>query len=292
MSKPTIIFLTADDYECMKLHDSPVFSHISSLVSSQTLSFSSMHEFADLLHRINNDYHCKTLITIGKVDFSSILANSNDFFVSCAHTITSHLSYCRLNDCFHFFALQPECHALAELDTLLTSYFASIHDEALRPIQQALKQRLLEKKRTISTAESCTGGLVAKSLTDLSGASGYFTGGICTYTAQAKTAILKVPSETIAEYGVVSKETVIAMARGAQALFGTDIAVATTGVAGPGPDTDENPEGLVWLAIATGETVIPLRYEAITRSVMIDRDFIRHDCTLFVLSNLLKTLNN
>ena len=109
---------------------------------------------------------------------------------------------------------------------------------------------LSERNRTLAAAESCTGGLIAKRVTDIPGASKVFLGGVTAYATAAKTALLGVPESVIREKTVVSREVTIWMARGAREKFGADIAVATTGVAGPGPDENGVEAGTVFVALA------------------------------------------
>ena len=120
----------------------------------------------------------------------------------------------------------------------------------------ALVARLAERKLTVSTAESCTGGLIASSIVDVPGASAVFPGGAVTYASAVKTALLGVPEELIREKGVVSRDVAAAMAEGAQRRFGTDLAVSVTGVAGPDGGTPEAPVGRVYIGVAIdGKTV-------------------------------------
>jgi nicotinamide-nucleotide amidase len=102
----------------------------------------------------------------------------------------------------------------------------------------------------IVTAESCTGGLVSGALTDVAGSSDVFDRGFVTYSYPAKTAMLGVPEAMLRAHGAVSEEVARAMAEGAIAASGADLAVAVTGVAGPGA-SEAKPEGLVWFAVAT-----------------------------------------
>ncbi len=103
-------------------------------------------------------------------------------------------------------------------------------------------------RQRLGVAESCTGGLVAKRITDVAGASDTFIGGVVAYADVIKTAALKVPLETLQAHGAVSEETVRAMAEGAQRLFSAEASIAVTGIAGPGGGTPEKPVGTVWLA--------------------------------------------
>lgn len=118
-------------------------------------------------------------------------------------------------------------------------------------LEEVVLAELRAKGLTLSCAESCTGGLIAKRLTDLPGASAVFKGGAVTYWSQAKAALLGVPQELLDQYGAVSQEVAVAMAEGARRVFDSDLAVATTGVAGPDPDDRGNPVGLVFIALAT-----------------------------------------
>ena len=109
----------------------------------------------------------------------------------------------------------------------------------------------LEKGITIGTAESCTGGLVGKMLTDLGGSSGYYQGGVISYANAVKEQVLGVSSETLATYGAVSEETAKEMVEGVFRVLRTDYAIATTGIAGPGGGSQEKPVGLVYIGIGT-----------------------------------------
>jgi len=106
---------------------------------------------------------------------------------------------------------------------------------------------------TIATAESCTGGLIAGALTSVAGSSDVVYGGFVTYANEAKIAMVGVPFGLLREFGAVSKEVATAMAEGALAAAGTHIAVAVTGIAGPGGGSAEKPVGLVHFAVATAE---------------------------------------
>ena len=128
---------------------------------------------------------------------------------------------------------------------------------------EAVVGRLLQERGlTISVAESCTGGLVASRLTDVSGSSACFMQGIVAYSNEAKTALLKVPPGLISAHGAVSEEVARAMARGMRGSADTDIAVSLTGIAGPTGGTPEKPVGLVYVALAddAGEEVRSFRF--------------------------------
>ncbi|MEG1731076.1 MAG: competence/damage-inducible protein A, partial [Oscillospiraceae bacterium] len=126
-------------------------------------------------------------------------------------------------------------------------------------LEQVVFELLRDKKLTVSAAESCTGGLIAKRITDLRGASAVFKGGVVTYSNESKINVLGLDPELISKYGVISAEVAGAMAKRAMAAFGSDIGVATTGLAGP--DTDGiNPVGTVFVALAAGEELFVKKF--------------------------------
>ena len=118
-------------------------------------------------------------------------------------------------------------------------------------LTQRLATQLLTKRRSACTAESCTGGLIAKTFTDLAGSSDWFECGFVTYSNAAKSEMLGVPASLIDDYGAVSEPVANAMASGALLRSAADYAVAVTGVAGPGGGSDEKPVGTVWIAVAS-----------------------------------------
>jgi nicotinamide-nucleotide amidase len=119
-------------------------------------------------------------------------------------------------------------------------------------LAEVVGQELKNRKKTISVAESCTGGVLAKLLTDIPGASSYFTQGWVTYSNAAKTAQLGVPAELIERHGSVSEEVALAMAEGARKMGGTDFAIGITGIAGPGGGSEQKPVGLVYISVVSG----------------------------------------
>lgn len=125
-------------------------------------------------------------------------------------------------------------------------------DETLAGVLGALVR---DRGLTIATAESCTGGLVAKRLTDHPGSSDFFVGGVVTYSDALKTRLLGVEPALLKEHGAVSEEVAVAMARGAQERLGAKCSIATTGIAGPTGGTAEKPVGLVYVATAIGDDV-------------------------------------
>ena len=157
---------------------------------------------------------------------------------------------------------------------------------------KTLAQLLLARGWKLAVAESCTGGLVCATLTELSGSSEWFERGYITYSNQAKTECLGVLAELIESHGAVSEPVARAMAQGAQRNAGTNIGVSITGIAGPTGGTTEKPVGTVcfgWTIVNTaGENVTTCQ----TKLFSGDRQAIRQQATEYALAGLLQLLNN
>jgi len=121
-------------------------------------------------------------------------------------------------------------------------------DAALRALAEAVAAAALRERLMLVTAESCSGGWIAKTLTDVPGSSGWFDCGVVTYSYEAKQALLGVDPRTLEQTGAVSEETALEMVSGALARFGAGLAVAVTGIAGPGGGVPDKPVGSVWIA--------------------------------------------
>ncbi|MBJ7574557.1 CinA family protein [Luteimonas sp. MC1828] len=121
-------------------------------------------------------------------------------------------------------------------------------DALLADLAQALGARLEAARDRLVTAESCTGGWIAKTVTDVAGSSTWFDCGLAAYSYEAKQALLGVRAQTLEEQGAVSRDTAIEMVSGALVYSGASVAVAVTGIAGPGGGTDDKPVGTVWIA--------------------------------------------
>lgn len=123
-----------------------------------------------------------------------------------------------------------------------------VSDAALQQAAKRLGDALLAEHLTLCTAESCTGGWIAKILTDTAGSSAWFDCGMAAYSYEAKQALLRVRPETLMAYGAVSRETVLEMVSGALITSSAGLAVAVTGIAGPGGGLPGKPVGTVWIA--------------------------------------------
>ena len=157
----------------------------------------------------------------------------------------------------------------------------------LLPVLNELHVRLIESRQTVSVAESCTGGLLGAALTECSGSSTYFLGGVQAYANSVKEELLGVSHETLLSFGAVSEEVASEMALGIQRLTGSDWALSTTGIAGPDGGTDEKPVGTVWVSVADSDGVYSQKLELDgTRSEI-------RDCTVVeALSMLLERLSD
>lgn len=130
-------------------------------------------------------------------------------------------------------------------------------DRDLLDLVEQIKERMVARHLTISVAESCTGGLLSSCLTAIEGASNYFSYGFVTYSNQAKISLLNIPSQIIEQFGSVSKEVAESMAIGAMNKAKSSIAIAITGIAGPGGGALEKPVGTVWITITCSAKVVP-----------------------------------
>ena len=131
----------------------------------------------------------------------------------------------------------------------------TIYAESDSNLQTEIGRLLLKSGKTVSTAESCTGGKISELITSVPGCSSYYLGSVTSYAIPVKEKVLGVPGETIENFGVVSAEVAAAMAEGVRRLTGSDYSVATTGIAGPGGGIPDKPAGLVWVGVASDKGV-------------------------------------
>lgn len=158
--------------------------------------------------------------------------------------------------------------------------------EADLPLEKAILDTMSGHGLTLSTAESCTGGYLASLLTQHAGSSKVFLGGAVSYSNALKTSMLSVSEETIYEFGAVSEETVLEMADGAKANYGSDYAISVSGVAGPDGGSEEKPVGTVWVAVAGKTKTISKKFQfGNKRAQNIERSAIN---ALYLLHKLVK----
>jgi nicotinamide-nucleotide amidase len=156
-------------------------------------------------------------------------------------------------------------------------------DKDLEALALKLGRALHVRGWRLAAAESCTGGWIAKALTDVAGSSQWFDGGVVSYSNAAKTELLGVPAEVLEAHGAVSEQAVRAMAEGALRRFAADIAVAVSGVAGPGGGTDDKPVGTVHFAWA-----VPNGITAARRIFAGNREAVRRQTVAIALERLIE----
>ena len=145
-------------------------------------------------------------------------------------------------------------------------------DDEDRPIEMLLGILLNEKKLTISTAESCTGGRVSQRITKIAGASNYYKGSIVSYSNEAKINLLGVNSQTLDKHGAVSKQVVEQMAISCCKQLNTDCSIAISGIAGPSGGTDDKPVGTTWICTKYGDKILTKLYQFVSaREINIER---------------------
>lgn len=147
---------------------------------------------------------------------------------------------------------------LQQLKKLIEPYIIGEGQDAPETV---VNQLFTEKKITLSTVESCSGGAVAARIVSVAGSSAYFLGGIVAYSNEIKAKMVGVSEKTLQNFGAVSQQTAEEMARGCREEFGSDFAIATTGIAGPTGGSEEKPVGTVWIAIATKNEVSAQKYQ-------------------------------
>ncbi|HEM7133150.1 TPA: nicotinamide-nucleotide amidase [Providencia rettgeri] len=166
-----------------------------------------------------------------------------------------------------------------------------IDEKRLETLSIQIGLKLKEQGKTVATAESCTGGWVAKVLTDISGSSDYFQRGFVTYSNEAKHQMIGVKSESLQRYGAVSQQVVTEMAEGALLEACADFAVSVSGIAGPGGGSIEKPVGTVWFGFAQKQADQTVFVTTQHRVFQGNRNEVRFQSTVYILETLLKQLN-
>ncbi|MFH1718757.1 MAG: competence/damage-inducible protein A [Planctomycetota bacterium] len=184
---------------------------------------------------------------------------------------------------------EAEAEAMADKDeqSLRSTLGELVYGTADQSLAEVVGEALAQEGKTVAVAESCTGGYLAKLLTDIPGASRYFTHGWITYSNEAKTAELDVPDDLIEKHGAVSEQVAESMARGARRKAGTDFAIGITGIAGPGGATEQKPAGLVYISVDSDQGCYTERC-----LFSYDRRFVRLRSAQTALNMLRLKLNN
>lgn len=185
--------------------------------------------------------------------------------------------------------VKREYYRFEEIYGDVTKYFgkygADIEQRTKAKYKEAV-QKLIEKGISVSTAESFTGGLVGKLFTDVSGSSAIFHGGVIAYINEIKQGLLGVKQDTIEKYTEVSFLAAAEMAEGARRVFGSDIAISTTGFAGPTGGNENDPVGTVYVGIASDEETVVIRTQY--KDALLDRELIRTCSSLLIIEQILK----
>ena len=177
-----------------------------------------------------------------------------------------------------------------EIDSLFESLRSIIPNNIVgfedASVEELVHNILIERGQTLAVAESCTGGAIASKFTAQAGASAYFLCGVVSYSNEAKSEVLGVDMSDIAQYGAVSEQVAIAMARGVKGVSHSDFAISTTGIAGPTGGSEAKPVGTVWIGIAT-----PDRCFAVRKNCGTDRSQIIARATAYAIAMLHEELN-
>lgn len=237
------------------------YGHKATLYSLPGVPYEALGALDDIIYDIKSNYslsdiYHKTIMTFGIAEsaLSKKIEEWEDNLPEDIHLayLPNHLSGVRLRLSIYEGTMEEERARIdeefAKLNELLSDYIYSDREDTL---QDCIGRLLSKNNFTVSVAESCTGGLVSHLLTSVPGSSSYYLGSVTAYSNSVKESVLNVPDDIIVKYGAVSSECAAAMADGVRELTGSDFAVSTTGIAGPGGGTDEKPVGLVWIGIST-----------------------------------------
>jgi len=217
-----------------------------------------------LMNKLNQVILHRTILTEG-VGESFLAAqieaweNSLPPFIKLAYLPQPGMVRLRLTACGTDRAILQEAIKKAEADLYpyAGKYIFGFDNDTMESVVGDL---LRSKAMTLATAESCTGGNIAQLITSIAGSSDYFKGSVVAYANEIKEQLLGVPHETLIAHGAVSEQTVLLMAGGARKRFGTDYAIAVSGIAGPGGGTAEKPVGTTWIAIATPTETVARKF--------------------------------
>ena len=237
--------------------DEARYGHHASLYSLPGVPYEALGALEEVLehiktnHSVSSIYH-KTIMTYGIAEsaLSKMIEDWEDALPSEMHLayLPNQFTGVRLRLSAYGGAIEDVDREIEKLKAILGDLMYSDHEDTL---QECVGRLLKASGKTMSTAESCTGGTISQLITSVPGSSAYFLGGVTSYANSVKTGVLEVPEEIINRYGAVSSECVAKMAEGVRKLTGSDFAVATSGIAGPGGGTGEKPVGLVWIGVSS-----------------------------------------
>lgn len=237
------------------------FGHPATLYSLPGVPFEALGALDDILEDIrlhNNisDIYHRTIMTYGVAEsaLSKIIEEWEDSLPSDIHLayLPNQLTGVRLRlSIYGGIREEEEARIEAETARLKAILGNIIYSDREDTLQGCIGRLLSGCGKTLSAAESCTGGTISELITSVPGSSGYYLGSVTSYANEIKTKVLGVPEEIIAEYGAVSRECVAAMAEGVRKLTGSDFSVATSGIAGPRGGSADKPVGLVWIGVSS-----------------------------------------
>lgn len=237
------------------------FGHKATLYSLPGVPFEALGALNDVSDDIRKHYpisdiYHKTVMTFGIPEsvLSNMLDEWEDSLPSDMHLayLPNPLTGVRLRlSIYGGKKAEEEARIEAEIVKLREILGDSMYSEQDDSLEACIGRMLAGKGKTVSAAESCTGGLISSLFTSIPGSSQYYLGSVTSYANSVKAGVLRVPEEIISKYGAVSEECVRAMAEGVRKLTGSDFSVATSGIAGPGGGSETKPVGLVWIAVSS-----------------------------------------
>ena len=250
------------------------FGHKATLYSLPGVPFEAIGALDDILNDIKEHYflsdiYHRTVMTYGIAEsaLAEMIADWEDNLPADMHLayLPNALTGVRLRlSIYGGMREDQEARIENELKGLHAILGDIIYSDKDDTLESAIGEILKATGKTLSTAESCTGGMISSLITSVPGSSEYFLGSVTSYANSVKENVLGVPSKIIEEYGAVSSECVSAMAEGVRRLTGSDYSVATSGIAGPGGGSDKKPVGTVWIGVSShmGTETFSLRFNS------------------------------
>ena len=250
------------------------FGHKATLYSLPGVPFEAIGALDDILNDIKEHYflsdiYHRTVMTYGIAEsaLAEMIADWEDNLPADMHLayLPNALTGVRLRlSIYGGMREDQEARIENELKGLHAILGDIIYSDKDDTLESAIGEILKAAGKTLSTAESCTGGMISSLITSVPGSSEYFLGSVTSYANSVKENVLGVPSKIIEEYGAVSSECVSAMAEGVRRLTGSDYSVATSGIAGPGGGSDKKPVGTVWIGVSShmGTETFSLRFNS------------------------------
>ncbi len=237
------------------------FGHPATLYSLPGVPFEAIGALGDIIEDIRKHYsltdiHHKTVMTFGVAEsaLSKMIENWEDGLPSDMHLayLPNALTGVRLRlSIYGGDKADEESRIDCEISKLKEILGDIIYSECDDTLQNRIGTLLRKSGKTVSAAESCTGGMISELMTSIPGSSEYYLGSVTSYSNSVKENVLGVPKEIIDVYGAVSSECVAKMAEGVKRITGSDFSIATSGIAGPGGGSEEKPTGLVWIGVCT-----------------------------------------